>query len=202
MQGEYKKATEVLEKAGEPRTRTIPKSRSGWDAHSDAAPKPPAPSPLRATPRRRASGSKKSVELNPKNTEALSDLFEYYLEAPGFLGGGLDKAEAIAAQDGRARHRRRDTGRAPSWPRSARNSAAPRSSCAARSTPLRSASAAFIDLAQIPRQTGPVPGGRPEHREGREDRSETAQGGLTPRPICTSRTAGIWKLRRICSSNT
>jgi tetratricopeptide (TPR) repeat protein len=25
----------------------------------------------------------------------LSDLFEYYLEAPGFLGGGLDKAEAL-----------------------------------------------------------------------------------------------------------
>jgi tetratricopeptide (TPR) repeat protein len=38
----------------------------------------------------------KAVELNPKNLEALSDLFEYYLEAPGFLGGGLDKAAAVA----------------------------------------------------------------------------------------------------------
>src|SRR5262245_13211687 len=28
----------------------------------------------------------KSVELNPHNLEALADLFEYYLEAPGFLG--------------------------------------------------------------------------------------------------------------------
>ena len=30
--------------------------------------------------------------------EALSDLFEYYLEAPGFMGGGLDKATATAEQ--------------------------------------------------------------------------------------------------------
>ena len=27
--------------------------------------------------------------------EALSDLFEYYLEAPGFLGGGSDKTQAM-----------------------------------------------------------------------------------------------------------
>ncbi len=40
----------------------------------------------------------KSVRLNPRNMEALSDLFEYYLEAPGFMGGGLDKATATAGQ--------------------------------------------------------------------------------------------------------
>jgi tetratricopeptide (TPR) repeat protein len=40
----------------------------------------------------------RSVQLNPRNLEALSDLFEYYLEAPGFLGGGMDKAEATAAR--------------------------------------------------------------------------------------------------------
>lgn len=38
----------------------------------------------------------KAVALDPKNEEALSDLFDYYLEAPGFLGGGYDKAEQIA----------------------------------------------------------------------------------------------------------
>jgi tetratricopeptide (TPR) repeat protein len=37
----------------------------------------------------------KSVQLDPRNLEALSDLFEYYLDAPGFLGGGLDKAAAL-----------------------------------------------------------------------------------------------------------
>jgi len=38
----------------------------------------------------------KAVALNPKNKEAINDLFEYYLEAPGFLGGGLDKAATVA----------------------------------------------------------------------------------------------------------
>ena len=38
----------------------------------------------------------KTVELNSRNIDALNDLFEYYLEAPGFLGGGLDKAQATA----------------------------------------------------------------------------------------------------------
>lgn len=38
----------------------------------------------------------RAVELQPSNLEALSDLFEYYLEAPGIAGGGLDKAENIA----------------------------------------------------------------------------------------------------------
>jgi tetratricopeptide (TPR) repeat protein len=37
----------------------------------------------------------RAVELNPRNGEALGDLFEYYLEAPGFLGGGADKAAAL-----------------------------------------------------------------------------------------------------------
>lgn len=37
----------------------------------------------------------KSVELNPSNKDALNDLFEYYIQAPGFLGGGMDKANAL-----------------------------------------------------------------------------------------------------------
>lgn len=39
-----------------------------------------------------------SVQLDPRNSEALEDLFDYYLNAPGFLGGGSDKAEATAAK--------------------------------------------------------------------------------------------------------
>lgn len=38
----------------------------------------------------------KAVTLDPNNREALNDLFDYYLNAPALLGGGLDKAEAIA----------------------------------------------------------------------------------------------------------
>lgn len=39
-----------------------------------------------------------AARLDPHNGEALSDLGEYYVEAPGFLGGGANKAEALAAQ--------------------------------------------------------------------------------------------------------
>jgi len=38
----------------------------------------------------------KAVALDPNNGEALNDLFDYYLEAPGLLGGGYDKAEQVA----------------------------------------------------------------------------------------------------------
>ncbi|MGD0580050.1 MAG: tetratricopeptide repeat protein [Bryobacteraceae bacterium] len=34
----------------------------------------------------------KAVELAPGNMEAVNDLFSYYLSAPGFLGGGIDRA--------------------------------------------------------------------------------------------------------------
>ena len=37
-----------------------------------------------------------AVALDPANDEALNDLFDYYLQAPGFLGGGYDKAERLA----------------------------------------------------------------------------------------------------------
>ena len=37
----------------------------------------------------------KAVQLDPSNAEAVDDLFEYYLEAPGILGGGLDKAGSL-----------------------------------------------------------------------------------------------------------
>jgi predicted Zn-dependent protease len=38
----------------------------------------------------------KSVQLNPNDRDALDDLFDFYLEAPGILGGGHDKASSIA----------------------------------------------------------------------------------------------------------
>ena len=38
----------------------------------------------------------KAVQLDPGNADAISDLSEFYIEAPGFMGGGLDKAEQQA----------------------------------------------------------------------------------------------------------
>ena len=38
----------------------------------------------------------RAVELDPKNLEARTDLAEFYLEAPGVVGGGKDKARAQA----------------------------------------------------------------------------------------------------------
>ncbi len=38
----------------------------------------------------------KAAALDPHNADAVNDLFEYYLNAPPFLGGGVQKAEAIA----------------------------------------------------------------------------------------------------------
>jgi tetratricopeptide (TPR) repeat protein len=37
-----------------------------------------------------------AVKSDPKNLEAVSDLFSFYLAAPGFLGGGVEKAQALA----------------------------------------------------------------------------------------------------------
>jgi tetratricopeptide (TPR) repeat protein len=39
-----------------------------------------------------------AVRLNPRNSEALSDLGEFYKDAPGVVGGGTSKAEQVAAQ--------------------------------------------------------------------------------------------------------
>lgn len=38
----------------------------------------------------------RAAAIDPHNAEALNDLFDYYLNAPEILGGGLEKAEAIA----------------------------------------------------------------------------------------------------------
>jgi Flp pilus assembly protein TadD len=45
----------------------------------------------------------KAVALDPKSHEAMNDLFDFYLNAPGILGGGIDKAEAIAKRIARER---------------------------------------------------------------------------------------------------
>jgi tetratricopeptide (TPR) repeat protein len=44
------------------------------------------------------SAFERAVELDPANIHAMSDLGEFYVQAPGLVGGGLDKAQALAAK--------------------------------------------------------------------------------------------------------
>jgi len=95
MLGDYKKATENLDRAlaGDP-------ENSGYALWLGRAYGRRAETSSPFTAASYASKARqyfeKSVHLNPKNLEALTDLFEYYLEAPGILGGGIDKARALA----------------------------------------------------------------------------------------------------------
>ncbi len=97
MTGDFKKATEFLQKA------VSEKPNDGeyvdWLGRAygkRAETSNPLSAPAWASKARQA--FERSVELSPKDSDALTDLFDYYVEAPGFLGGGLDKAEKIAAR--------------------------------------------------------------------------------------------------------
>lgn len=48
--------------------------------------------------KRARSEFEQATQLDPHNAEALADLGEFYSEAPGVVGGGVDKATAVAAQ--------------------------------------------------------------------------------------------------------
>jgi tetratricopeptide (TPR) repeat protein len=94
--GDYKKATETLEKAisREPENAEF-QLWMGRAYGRRAETSSMITAPGYASKARQY--FEKAAQLNPKSLEAQSDLFEYYLEAPGFLGGGQDKAAATAA---------------------------------------------------------------------------------------------------------
>lgn len=48
--------------------------------------------------RRVRAAFERAVELDPSNGPAMSDLGQFYVEAPSVVGGGLDKARALAAR--------------------------------------------------------------------------------------------------------
>ncbi len=94
---DFKKATEALEKA----VAANPRSSEAylWLGRAygrRAETSSPITAPGFASKARQ--NFERSTQLNPDNLDAQSDLFEYYLEAPGFLGGGLDKARATATE--------------------------------------------------------------------------------------------------------
>lgn len=46
--------------------------------------------------RKVAASFERAVELDPSNVQAMSDLGQFYAAAPAIVGGGLDKAQALA----------------------------------------------------------------------------------------------------------
>ena len=95
MLGEYKKATEAFQKAFalEP-SNSVHAHWLGRAFGRRAETSSPFLAPMHASKARQY--FEQAVALDPSNDEALNDLFDYYLQAPGFLGGGYEKAEQVA----------------------------------------------------------------------------------------------------------
>lgn len=97
MEGDFKRASEVLESA----VATAP-NQAAYHLWLGRAYGRRAETSSMFTAPGFASKARQSFEravvLDPRNREALNDLFEYYLQAPGFLGGGMDKAEKLVRQ--------------------------------------------------------------------------------------------------------
>jgi len=97
MQGDFKRSVDDFDRAAQ-----MDSSRStayhwlgrAWGRRAELG--NPLMAPSYASRARQA--FEKAVALDPTNREAVNDLFQYYLEAPGFLGGGLDKATALVSK--------------------------------------------------------------------------------------------------------
>jgi tetratricopeptide (TPR) repeat protein len=95
MTSEYKQAAAALEKAvaAEPRNSDYVL----WLARTYGR-KAETASPFSALGQASKARQyfEKAVDLDPRNLDALSDLMDYYLQAPGIAGGGMEKAERVA----------------------------------------------------------------------------------------------------------
>ncbi|MCE5309214.1 MAG: tetratricopeptide repeat protein [Acidobacteriales bacterium] len=92
---DYKKATESLERAA----AMEPNNSSHYLWLGRAYGRRAETSSFITAPgfaKKTCTNFERSVALDPRSLDALNDLFEYYLQAPGFLGGGFDKASALA----------------------------------------------------------------------------------------------------------
>jgi tetratricopeptide (TPR) repeat protein len=95
MLADYKKASEALEKAAatEPNNpRILHWLGRAYGRRAETS--NPFSAPGYATKARQM--FEKSVALDPTNKEATGDLLDFYLDAPGFLGGGMHKAEELS----------------------------------------------------------------------------------------------------------
>jgi tetratricopeptide (TPR) repeat protein len=95
--GKYKEASEHLEKASEVEPGS---AEIFWWLGRSMGRRAQTSSFITALgyAKRCRAGLERAVALDGTHVGAMSDLAAYYLEAPGFLGGGLEKSEQLAAR--------------------------------------------------------------------------------------------------------
>ena len=94
MSGDFKKAVELFEKAVQSNPAQAEHQHwlgRAWGRRAETS--NPLAAPAYASRARQA--FEKAVDLDPRNFEAINDLFSFYLDAPGFLGGGIGKAQGL-----------------------------------------------------------------------------------------------------------
>ena len=95
MMGDYRNATHALEKAIE----RDPKNSDYFDWLGKIYGRRAETSGLLTAwsyARKTGQNFERAVELDPTNLEAIDDVFEFSMNAPGFVGGGIEKAAAVA----------------------------------------------------------------------------------------------------------
>jgi len=95
MLGDYKKASDAFEKAAalDPdNAKLIHWLGRAYGRRAETA--NPFSAPGLASKTRQM--FERAVQLDPTDKDALGDLLDFYLDAPGFLGGGIHKAEMLA----------------------------------------------------------------------------------------------------------
>jgi Flp pilus assembly protein TadD len=95
MLGEYKKASDVLEKAV---AMDPNNAKAAYWLGRTYGRRAETANPFSAAGLASKTGQmfERAVKLDPSDKGALGDLLDFYLEAPGFLGGGIHKAEELA----------------------------------------------------------------------------------------------------------
>jgi len=95
MVEDYKKATDTLDRAAAAEPRNAEHQLwlgRAWGRRAETSSFVTAP----GYAGKARQHFERAFEYDQSNMDAIGDLFSFYLEAPGFLGGGLDKAENLA----------------------------------------------------------------------------------------------------------
>ena len=94
MQADFKHAVETLEKAAalDPQSSEI----QNWLGRAYGR-RAETASPLSSYgyAKKTRQAFERALQLNPKNGDAAGDLFDFYMEAPKLVGGGIDKARSL-----------------------------------------------------------------------------------------------------------